>query len=133
MSIHANSGQGPTDYTNKNWVENVLIDVSEDNQNSSGIYKAGYMPMGFNFPTTLTTSTTVKWQGSWDNSTWFDILLTRTSATSLITYAVATSGGGGHPMDPKLYAAWPYLRLVTGSAEAADRTFTISFIPIMEN
>jgi hypothetical protein len=70
-------------------------------------------------PGTL-TSTTLTMQASLDGST----ALTHQNYLGA-TFTVTCSANKWISIDPALYAGFPFVRIVTGAAEGADRTFTL--------
>jgi hypothetical protein len=66
------------------------------------------------------TGTALSFQVSYDGTTYTALYATGGTA---ISYTVAASRV--IPLDPAIFGAFPYLKIVSGSAEAAARTFTI--------
>ncbi len=50
------------------------------------------------------------------------------SAGTQVSVTVAASRG--YYLDPAIFAGWRYVKLVSGSSEAADRTFTLFVRPV---
>lgn len=70
-------------------------------------------------PGTL-TSTAISFQVSYDGVTFTALYATGGTA---ISYTVAASRV--IPLDPAVFGAFPYLKIVTGSSELANRVFTV--------
>lgn len=41
------------------------------------------------------------------------------------TYTVTVTASSGVSVDPRVFATWPYIKLVSASAEGADRTIVV--------
>lgn len=101
----------------------VLIDVSEDASNSTGVQCDGLLLSGIVFPATMTGSS-VTFDFSFDGSTWADVVETDGTAVS---YAV--SAGDVVRVDPSgwAFATAGSLRVTSNGTEAADRTINLIF------
>jgi hypothetical protein len=101
----------------------VLIDVSEDATNSSGVQCDGLLLSGIQFPATM-TGTELTLDFSFDGSTWVDVVETNNTE---VTYTV--SPGNVVRVDPSgwAFAAIGFLRVTSGSSEAADRQINLIF------
>jgi hypothetical protein len=101
----------------------VLIDVSEDATNSSGVQCDGLLLSGIQFPATM-TGTAITLDFSFDGSTWVDVV--ETDGTE-VSYTV--SAGDMVRVDPSgwAFAAIGFLRVTSGSSEAADRQINLIF------
>jgi hypothetical protein len=101
----------------------VLIDVSEDATNSSGVQCDGLLLSGIQFPATM-TGTAITLDFSFDGSTWVDVVETNNTE---VTYTV--SPGNVVRVDPSgwAFAAIGFLRVTSGSSEAADRQINLIF------
>lgn len=101
----------------------VLIDISDNTTQSSAAQCDGLLLSGIVFPSTM-TGTTVTFDFSFNGTTWYDVK--ETDGTD-VSYTV--SAGDVVRVDPSGWAfATPgFLRIVSGSAEAADRTINLIF------
>ncbi len=101
----------------------VLIDVSADATNSSGAQCDGLLLSGIEFPATM-TGTAVTFDFSYDGSSWVDVV--ETDGTE-VSYTV--SAGNVVRVDPSgwAFAAIGFLRVTSGSSEAADRKINLIF------
>jgi hypothetical protein len=101
----------------------VLIDVSADATNSSGVQCDGLLLSGIQFPATM-TGTAITLDFSFDGSTWVDVV--ETDGTE-VSYTV--SAGDMVRVDPSgwAFAAIGFLRVTSGSSEAADRQINLIF------
>tara|TARA_R100000231_G_scaffold27823_1_gene24788 strand:- start:1143 stop:1472 length:330 start_codon:yes stop_codon:yes gene_type:complete len=104
-------------------VKSVLIDVSADASNSSGVETEGLLLCGIKFPAAMTGSN-ITFDHSLDNSTWADVK--ETDGTD-VTYTV--SAGDLIRLDPSgwAFASNGYLRITSDGTEAADRTIEVYF------
>lgn len=101
----------------------VLIDISEDANNSSAAQCGGLLLSGIVFPAAM-TGTAVTFDFSFDGSTWYDV---KETDGSDVSYTV--SAGDVVRVDPSgwAFASPGYLRISSGSAELADRTINLIF------
>lgn len=101
----------------------VLIDISEDANNSSAAQCGGLLLSGIVFPAAM-TGTSVTFDFSFDGSTWYDV---KETDGSDVSYTV--SAGDVVRVDPSgwAFASPGYLRISSGSSEAADRTINLIF------
>jgi len=101
----------------------VLIDVSEDATNSSGVQCDGLLLSGIQFPATM-TGTAITLDFSFDGSTWVDVVETDNTE---VTYTV--SPGNVVRVDPSGWAftVIGFLRVTSGSSEVADRQINLIF------
>jgi hypothetical protein len=101
----------------------VLIDISEDANNSSAAQCGGLLLSGIVFPAAM-TGTAVTFDFSFDGSTWYDV---KETDGSDVSYTV--SAGDVVRVDPSgwAFASPGYLRISSGSSEAADRTINLIF------
>ena len=101
----------------------VLIDVSEDASNSTGVQTDGLLLSGIVFPATM-TGANVTFDFSFDGTTWVDVVETNNTE---VTYNV--SAGNVVRVDPSgwAFASSGFLRVTSGSAEAADRDIKLIF------
>ena len=101
----------------------VLIDVSADASNSTGVQADGLLLSGIVFPGAM-TGTAVTFDFSFDGSTWVDVV--ETDGTE-VSYTV--SAGNVVRVDPSgwAFASPGFLRVTSGSSEAADRTINLIF------
>ncbi|MBO71782.1 MAG: hypothetical protein CL508_05640 [Actinobacteria bacterium] len=104
-------------------VKSVLIDVSDDASNSTGVETEGLLLCGIKFPAAMTGSN-ITFDHSLDNSTWADVK--ETDGTD-VTYTV--SAGDLIRLDPSgwAFASNGYLRITSDGTEAADRTIEVYF------
>ena len=101
----------------------VLIDISDNANNSSAAQCGGLLLSGVVFPAAM-TGTTVTFDFSFDGTTWYDV---KETDGSDVSYSV--SAGDVVRVDPSgwAFASAGYLRIVSGSSEAADRTINLIF------
>ena len=101
----------------------VLIDVSEDASNSTGVQTDGLLLSGIVFPATM-TGANVTFDFSFDGSTWVDVAETNNTE---VTYNV--SAGNVVRVDPSgwAFASAGFLRVTSDATEAADRTIYLIF------
>jgi len=101
----------------------VLIDISDNATNSSAAQCGGLLLSGVVFPAAMTGST-ITFDFSFDGTTWYDVK--ETDGTD-VSYTV--SAGDVVRVDPSgwAFASAGFLRVVSGSSEAADRTINLIF------
>ena len=101
----------------------VLIDISEDANNSSAAQCGGLLLSGIVFPAAM-TGTAVTFDFSFDGSTWYDV---KETDGSDVSYTV--SAGDVVRVDPSgwAFASSGFIRVTSGSSEAADRNITLIF------
>ena len=101
----------------------VLIDISEDAVNSTGVQADGLLLSGIVFPAAM-TGTAVTFDFSFDGSTWVDVV--ETDGTE-VSYTV--SAGNVTRVDPSgwAFATTGSLRVTSDATEAADRKIQLIF------
>ena len=101
----------------------VLIDISEDAVNSTGVQADGLLLSGLVFPAAM-TGTAVTFDFSFDGSTWVDVV--ETDGTE-VTYTV--SAGNVTRVDPSgwAFATAGSVRVTSDGTEAADREIQLIF------
>ena len=101
----------------------VLIDVSANATTSSAAQCDGLLLSGIVFPATM-TGTTVTFDFSFDGTNFVDVV--ETDGTE-VEYTV--TAGDVVRVDPSgwAFASLGFLRIVSGSSEAADRTINLIF------
>jgi len=101
----------------------VLIDVSADAVNSTGVQADGLLLSGIVFPAAM-TGTAVTFDFSFDGSTWVDVV--ETDGTE-VSYTV--SAGNVTRVDPSGWAfATPgFVRVSSDATELADRNIQLIF------
>jgi len=101
----------------------VLIDVSEDASNSTGVQTDGLLLSGIVFPATM-TGVNVTFDFSFDGSTWVDVVETDNTE---VTYVV--SAGNVVRVDPSgwAFATAGFVRVTSDGTEAADRNIQLIF------
>ena len=101
----------------------VLIDVSEDASNSTGVQTDGLLLSGIVFPATM-TGANVTFDFSFDGSTWVDVAETNNTE---VTYNV--SAGNVVRVDPSgwAFASAGFLRVTSDATETADRNIVLIF------
>ena len=101
----------------------VLIDVSEDASNSTGVQTDGLLLSGIVFPATM-TGTTLTFDFSFDGSTWVDVVETDGTA---VTYTV--TAGDVVRVDPSgwAFATAGFIRVSSDATETADRKIQLIF------
>ena len=101
----------------------VLIDVSEDASNSTGVQADGLLLSGIVFPATM-TGTSVTFDFSFNGTTWVDVVETDNTE---VTYTV--SPGNVVRVDPSgwAFATAGFVRVTSDGTEAADRNIVLIF------
>ena len=101
----------------------VLIDISEDAVNSTGVQTDGLLLSGIVFPAAM-TGTAVTFDFSFDGSTWVDVV--ETDGTE-VSYTV--SAGNVVRVDPSgwAFATAGFVRVTSGGTETADRNIQLIF------
>lgn len=101
----------------------VLIDVSEDASNSTGVQTDGLLLSGIVFPATM-TGANVTFDFSFDGTTWVDVVETNNTE---VTYNV--SAGNVVRVDPSgwAFAAAGFIRVTSDGTETADRNIQLIF------
>ena len=101
----------------------VLIDVSEDASNSTGVQADGLLLSGIVFPATM-TGANVTFDFSFDGSTWVDVVETDNTE---VTYTV--SPGNVVRVDPSgwAFATAGFVRVTSDDTETADRNIQLIF------
>lgn len=101
----------------------VLIDVSEDASNSTGVHTNGLLLSGIVLPATM-TGTAITFDFSFDGNTWVDVV--ETDGTE-VSYTV--TAGDVVRVDPSgwAFATAGFIRVSSGSTEAADRQIQLIF------
>jgi hypothetical protein len=104
-------------------VKEVTIDVSENATQSSSVNTDGMLLTGIVFPATM-TGTTVTFDFSVDGTNFYDVK--ETDGTD-VSYTV--SAGDVVRVDPSgwAFASSGFLKVVSGSTEAADRDIKLIF------
>jgi hypothetical protein len=101
----------------------VLIDVSEDASNSTGVQADGLLLSGIVFPAAM-TGTAITFDFSFDGSTWVDVV--ETDGTE-VSYTV--SAGNVTRVDPSgwAFATAGFIRVTSDGTETADRNIQLIF------
>jgi hypothetical protein len=101
----------------------VLIDVSADASNSTGVQADGLLLSGIVFPAAM-TGTAVTFDFSFDGSTWVDVV--ETDGTE-VSYTV--SAGNVTRVDPSgwAFATAGFIRVTSDGTETADRNIQLIF------
>jgi hypothetical protein len=99
-------------------MDKKTLTVANGAQNSSSVQAAGRSITRIKFPTTTGTTCTI--QGSEDNSTFV------TLGNENGAYSIASPSGRGVTLSPQMTWGWEYLRLVSGSAEGAERAIEVA-------
>ena len=101
----------------------ILIDISDSATNSSAAACDGLLLSGIVFPAAMTGST-VTFDFSFDGTNWVDVV--ETDGTE-VSYSV--SAGNAVRVDPSgwAFASIGFIRVTSGSSEAADRTINLIF------
>jgi hypothetical protein len=107
----------------KSIAKEALIDISVDTTNSISVNTDGMLLTGIIFPATM-TGTAVTFDYSLDETSWYDVV--ETDGTE-VSYTV--TAGDVVRVDPSgwAFASSGYIRITSGSAEAADRKITLIF------
>ena len=103
------------------YVANVSVTIANGQTTSTAaaVFSAGGIAGAIITPAAL-TGTALSFQVSLDNTVFTALYDTSGSAVS---YTVAANRV--IPLNPDVFGSFPYLKLVSGSSEAADRTFII--------
>ena len=101
----------------------VLIDVSEDASNSTGVQADGLLLSGIVFPASM-TGANVTFDFSFDGTNWIDVVETDNTE---VTYVV--SAGNVVRVDPSgwAFATAGFIRVTSDGTEAADRNIQLIF------
>ena len=101
----------------------VLIDVSADASNSTGVQTDGLLLSGIVFPASM-TGANVTFDFSFDGNTWVDVVETDNTE---VTYVV--SAGNVVRVDPSgwAFATAGFIRVTSDATEAADRNIQLIF------
>ena len=101
----------------------VLIDVSADASNSTGVQTDGLLLSGIVFPAAM-TGANVTFDFSFDGNTWVDVVETDNTE---VTYVV--SAGNVVRVDPSgwAFATAGFIRVTSDATEAADRNIQLIF------
>ena len=104
-------------------VKSVLIDISEDTTNSTGVKSDGLLLSGIKFPAAMTGST-ITFDHSIDGTTWKNVV--ETDGTE-VSYTVTADSVVRVDPSGWAFAAVGWIRITSGSAEAADRSIELFF------
>lgn len=109
-----------TDSTNRAYQYQVLIDISEDNDLTGGIFLSDFKLRGIITPASWTTAD-ITFQGSSDDST-YNVIYNRTGSIYTV-YA----GASRYILIPvaDTYLFPPYIKVGTTAGQAADRTLIL--------
>jgi len=101
----------------------VLIDVSADASNSTGVQTDGLLLSGIVFPAAM-TGANVTFDFSFDGNTWVDVVETDNTE---VTYVV--SPGNVVRVDPSgwAFATAGFVRVTSDGTETADRNIQLIF------
>lgn len=99
----------------------VLVDTAVDNDLSDAAELGVYALCAVITPAAL-TSTALTFTGSYDGVNFFPI---KDSTNVAIGVTVATGAAGYYKLAPADFVGVPFIKIVTGSAEAANRTFQL--------
>jgi len=101
----------------------ILIDVSEDASNSTGVQTDGLLLSGIVFPSSF-TGTSLTFDFSFDGTNWKDVVETDNTE---VTYTV--SADNVVRVDPSgwAFAAKGFIRVTSNGTETADRTLQLLF------
>lgn len=102
----------------------AVITIANSTTISAAVSLIGVSILGIVTPAAL-TGTAITFQVSADGSTYVPLY---DSTNTQVSVTVAASRG--YYLDPAIFAAWRYAKVVSGSAEAADRTFTLLVRPV---
>jgi len=104
-------------------VKDVTIDISENTTQSNAVNTDGMLLTGIVFPAAM-TGTAVTFDFSVDGTNFYDVV--ETDGTE-VSYTV--TAGDVVRVDPSgwAFASSGFLRIVSGTAEAADRTIKFIF------
>lgn len=97
----------------------ATLQILNGQVNSDSLEMQGGTLVGLQIPVAL-TGTSLKVQGSTDNSNWFDMKKSDNTAIAITTPTTA----GLFKFAPADTDAVPYIRFVSQAAEAADRNLT---------
>jgi hypothetical protein len=82
--------------------------------------------MGVEFPAAM-TGTSMTFTGSRSSDGTY---VTITDVGGASNYSITVSAGKFVPVDPRVFSTYPFVRLVSGSAEAAERTIVVHLRPV---
>lgn len=99
----------------------ATINIASSTTVSSSVDLAETSLLAFVAPAAWTTST-LKLQGSNDNVTFFDLYDAYGGAVGSLASVTA---GAGYAVDVVAMLPWRYVRFVAGTAQGANRTFTL--------
>jgi len=101
------------------YVDQGTATIANNDAVSSSVFMKNGIAGAIETPASL-TGTALSFQVSLDGVTFFPLHAT---AGTAISYTVAANRV--IPLDPSVFGAFPYLKLVSGSTELAERVFTI--------
>lgn len=101
--------------------DTVALKIANSTTVSASVWVGNPTSLGLLVPPL--TSSTLKVQVSNDNSTFFDVH--DVAGNVLMSYPASTGGFALSPTDLAPALGYPWLQLVCGSAQLADRTFTL--------
>jgi hypothetical protein len=104
--------------------DTAVITTSTSQTVSSAVDLGGTTFVGIYTPATL-TSTSISFQASHDNITFSPVENGSGSAIS-----ITVSGSEYVPLNPADFAGVQFIKVIAGSNEAADRTFTLALRPL---
>lgn len=104
----------------------AVITIASSTTISSSVDLLSTAMLAFIAPAAWTAST-LKIQGSTDNSTWADIFDEYGSAVSSLS---ALTAGAAYSVNVAYLLPYRYIRFVAGTEQAANRTFTVITRPL---
>jgi hypothetical protein len=96
----------------------ATITVATSTTVSAPIYVGAKIPISLQMPAAF-TGVAITFQGSQDNVTYQQVL------SGGNAYSEVVAAGKNVALDGNVLAAYPYLKLVSGSAEGADRAIVV--------
>lgn len=97
---------------------NATATIASGQTVGAAFYVGAKVPTSVRVPAAI-TGANLSFQGSQDNTTYREIYL----GGSL--YSVPVVAGKDSVVNPSVFAAYPYLKLVSDAAEGANRTFEV--------
>lgn len=94
--------------------------IAQNGTVSSSIHMRGITAKGIIFP--ITTGTQFSFQVSMDGVTFYSLL---DAAGEIITITKTAGSASAHPLSAQDFCGWNFLKVVSGSSEAAARTLTV--------
>ena len=108
--------------------QSIDVTIASSGTVSSAAYCNDSVLCGFILPAAF-TGTAITFQGSLDNTTFYTIYDDTNTAIGVSTAAQ----GRAYSLNVIDFTGWNYIKIVSGSAEAAGRTVTLLFANALED